>query len=91
MDGYSACVFLKSTCIEEGQILHSHGTTKTDITCRCDYTRGYAYVKMPNNTCYCNPSYEDCSCYKKSCRKYEVLTAGKYNFIFQKNKCPKEM
>lgn len=79
MDGYNECVFLKSTCNDNGQILHNHGTPKSDITCSCDYTRGYAFVNKPNNTCYCNPRYEDCSCYKKSCRENEVLTAGKNN------------
>lgn len=81
MDGYSKCVFSKSTCTEEGQILHSNGTTKTDKTCRCDYTKGYAYVKIPKTTCYCDPTREDCSCYKKPCGENKVLTAGKQNFM----------
>lgn len=84
MDGYSACIFLKSTCNEEGQVLHSNGTTKSDITCRCDYTEGYAFVKIPKQICYCDPIHEDCSCYKMSCGEDEVLTEGKHNVIFRK-------
>ncbi|VDI09723.1 Hypothetical predicted protein [Mytilus galloprovincialis] len=79
MDGNSDCVFLKSMCSEDGQIVYSNGTTKTDITCRCDYTRGYNFVKIPKHTCYCDPSREDCSCYKKPCGDHEVLTADIHN------------
>lgn len=83
MNGNSKCVFLKSICTEDGQILYSDGTTKTDVTCRCDYSRGYAYVNIPKHTCYCDPLSEDCSCYKKSCGDNEELTAGKHGFPFR--------
>ena len=66
--GNSDCIFRKSLCTEEGQILFSNGTTKTDSTCRCDYKQGYAFVTVPRNKCSCRPSEEDCSCYLKKCQ-----------------------
>ena len=67
-NGNSDCIFRKSLCTEEGQILFSNGTTKTDSTCRCDYIQGYAFVTVPRNKCSCLPSEEDCSCYLKKCQ-----------------------
>ena len=67
-NGNSDCIFRKSLCTEEGQILFTNGTTETDSTCRCDYIQGYAFVAVPRNKCSCLPSDEDCSCYKKKCQ-----------------------
>ena len=67
-NGNSDCIFRKSLCTEEGQILFTNGTTETDSTCRCDYTQGYAFVTVPRSKCYCRPSEEDCSCYLKKCQ-----------------------
>jgi hypothetical protein len=67
-NGNSDCIFRKSLCTEEGQTLFSNGTTRTDSTCRCDYTQGYAFVTVPRSKCSCRPSEEDCSCYLKKCQ-----------------------
>ncbi|XP_063430348.1 uncharacterized protein LOC134712574 isoform X2 [Mytilus trossulus] len=70
------CWYEKSSCTEEGQIIFSNGSATNDRTCRCDYTKGYAFISTPINTCYCVPSKENCSCYKKEClNKKEVLNA----------------
>lgn len=71
------CTFKKSQCAEDGQILFNNGSTEKDRSCRCDYTRGYAFITKPKNECFCNLSHEDCSCYKKYCTYNKVLTPGK--------------
>ena len=60
-NGNSDCVFLKSFCEEEGQVIANNGTSSTDRSCRCDYTRGYVYVTPPSDICSCVPSSEDCT------------------------------
>lgn len=72
--GMSDCIFEKSICNEEGQIVYQADSTKDDRTCRCDYTKNYAFVKTPRNLCYCNPTEEDCSCYIRSCRLNYTLS-----------------
>ncbi|CAC5398077.1 unnamed protein product [Mytilus coruscus] len=72
-EGNSKCIFQKSACSEDGQIIHNNGNTTSDITCRCDYTRGYGFVIKPKHTCFCYPTEEDCSCYKKKCNTNELL------------------
>ncbi|CAC5405642.1 SRP54 [Mytilus coruscus] len=62
------CWYLKNNCMEEGQVLCDNRTGDLDRTCRCDYTKGYAFVQSPKNNFSCIPSEEDCSCYKKICR-----------------------
>ncbi|XP_052103446.1 uncharacterized protein LOC127736920 [Mytilus californianus] len=58
------CLFKKSHCTSEGQILCSNGSELSDVTCRCDYQDGYAMVQ----TKCCSPTlFEDCTCYKKRC------------------------
>ncbi|CAG2194443.1 unnamed protein product [Mytilus edulis] len=59
------CIFLKATCNEEGQVVHDKGNRNTDITCKCDYTKGYDFLVKPRNPCFCIPSEEDCSCFLK--------------------------
>ncbi|VDI51969.1 Hypothetical predicted protein [Mytilus galloprovincialis] len=63
------CIFLKSACNEEGLVVYDNGNRNTDITCRCDYTRGYDFIVKPRNRCFCVPSEEDCSCHLKMCPK----------------------
>lgn len=70
------CKFGKSVCTDEGQVLFSLGTAKTDSTCRCDYTKGYDFVVRPKSSCFCFPSEEDCSCYIRNCPSGFVLSPG---------------
>ncbi|CAG2246546.1 unnamed protein product [Mytilus edulis] len=77
----SECIFKKSSCNDEGLIVHKEGNSTSDKTCRCDYTRGYAFVDRPKRECYCDPNTEDCSCYRKQCNINQVLTPG--NCIFR--------
>lgn len=71
---YYQCQFRKSGCSEEGQLKYNMAeTTTNDTKCGCDYTRGYAFVGKPRNTCYCIPSEEDCSCYLNKCKKEQKL------------------
>ncbi|XP_076116782.1 uncharacterized protein LOC143084258 [Mytilus galloprovincialis] len=79
------CIFEKSKCIENGQFLFKNGTTETDRSCRCDYTRGYAFITKPKNLCSCIPSEEDCNCYKKSCPHRGLLTPD-YECATEKDK-----
>ncbi|XP_076114540.1 uncharacterized protein LOC143082635 [Mytilus galloprovincialis] len=88
----SSCVLLKSECNEDGQIIFSEGTTTYDRSCRCNYIKNYAFVTKPKSSCYCLPSQEDCSCYKKKCPidhylspDYQCVHFSKLTGIFQ---CP---
>lgn len=74
------CVFQKSTCPEEGQILFHHGSPKKDLTCRCNFQNGYGFIKEIPSKCDCIPSKEDCSCYIKSnqCFPGHRLISGKF-------------
>ncbi|XP_052074216.1 uncharacterized protein LOC127712064 [Mytilus californianus] len=65
--GNSECILRKSKCDEEGQVVYSNGSYSIDTACRCDYTQGYAFVAKPKNSCFCNPSEEDCSCFRDNC------------------------
>lgn len=79
--GNSECFLIKSKCSEEGQVLYSNGSSSVDITCRCDYTQGYAFVSKPKNSCFCLPSEEDCSCFRVNCSK---LSPGEIFFLNQR-------
>ncbi|CAC5424593.1 unnamed protein product [Mytilus coruscus] len=61
-DGFK-CPYQKSVCSEEGQIVVNNGSNKEDIKCRCDYRKGYAFIRNPQNKCTCSPWTEDCSCH----------------------------
>ncbi|CAC5375169.1 TTN [Mytilus coruscus] len=61
----SACVFYKSKCSEDGQVLFRRGSHTDDLTCRCDFEQGFGFVNEMSNQCDCIPSIEDCSCYVK--------------------------
>ncbi|XP_076070597.1 uncharacterized protein LOC143042213 [Mytilus galloprovincialis] len=87
--GNSRCVYKRSDCSEEGQVVYRNGTEKNDRSCRCDYTRGYDFVTRPNHQCLCVPSKEDCSCYHKTCPnkyilspEYECLNENKWKLNF---------
>ncbi|VDI42110.1 Hypothetical predicted protein [Mytilus galloprovincialis] len=73
-NGMSSCIFEKTYCREEGQVIHTEGTADSDRQCRCDYTRSYAFIIKPKQSCYCVPSKEDCSCYKKPCPLGFIMT-----------------
>lgn len=62
------CCYLKNNCTEEGQVICENMSGDRDRTCRCDYSRGYTFVKSPKNKISCTPSEEDCSCYIKVCK-----------------------
>ncbi|CAC5358581.1 MSI [Mytilus coruscus] len=73
----SACLFQKGKCSEEGQVIYGNGTSKVDRTCRCDYSRGFAFLSTDRtDPCWCNAATEDCSCYKKECNDSQVLSPG---------------
>lgn len=59
------CIYLKSSCNEEGQITYSNGSTTSDVKCKCDEKNGYTFVTPPRDNISCIPSEEDCSCYRK--------------------------
>lgn len=73
----SQCIYKKSQCIGNGQIMYQNGTEESDSSCRCDLTRGYDFINKPRNASFCIPSEEDCSCYKKKCPHDGVLSSGK--------------
>ncbi|XP_076070588.1 uncharacterized protein LOC143042207 isoform X1 [Mytilus galloprovincialis] len=72
--GSSRCVYEKSYCSGEGQVVFTNGTLENDRSCRCDYTRGYDFVNKPRHRCYCAPSEEDCSCHLKLCQSNYILS-----------------
>ncbi|CAC5411445.1 unnamed protein product [Mytilus coruscus] len=76
--GNSECIYSKSKCTEEGQVVVSNDSLSSDAACRCDYTKGYAFVTKPKNSCFCKPSEEDCSCFIVTCTKlspdYQCIT-----------------
>ncbi|CAC5398305.1 unnamed protein product [Mytilus coruscus] len=75
----SDCVFKKTNCTEEGQVVFDKGNSTANRKCRCDYTSGYAFVTQPRHDCYCDPELEDCSCYVLTCRAKEVITPGSHS------------
>ncbi|CAC5398536.1 unnamed protein product [Mytilus coruscus] len=70
----SECLLRKSECTEEGQITIDNGNSTFDRICRCDYTRGYTFIKTPVHKCFCMSSEEDCSCHKRLCPIDHILT-----------------
>lgn len=65
-------------CKGEGQVLYNNGTLISDRACRCDYTKGYKFIKQPEKKCFCIPSEEDCSCYLDKCAVDLTLSPGMY-------------
>ena len=79
---HNKCVYKKSLCSEEGQLIYSNGTYIVDRSCHCDYTKGYVFVKPPRHQCYCVPSREECGCILKQCpNKTYVLSPGNSSFL----------
>lgn len=74
--GNSQCMLQKSNCSGEGQLMYNIGNTTSDRLCRCDYTNSYSFVKKSRDGCVCDPSKDDCSCYKKTCPDKLVLSPG---------------
>lgn len=72
----SECIYAKSICKGDGQIVYKDDSTKDDRTCRCDYKKNYSFITTPTNVCYCIPSTEDCSCYTKECPVNFTLSSG---------------
>ncbi|CAC5410004.1 unnamed protein product [Mytilus coruscus] len=72
----SDCIFVKSTCSAEGQVVYKDNSSKEDTACRCDNVKNYSFIKNPKHICFCIPSQEDCSCYIKSCPVNYTLSAG---------------
>ncbi|XP_071138933.1 uncharacterized protein [Mytilus edulis] len=81
----TGCIFLKSACNEEGQVLYGNGNRHTDISCRCDYTRGYDFLVKPRNPCFCVPAEEDCLCYVKTCVDSKYMLSPDYQCIHVMN------
>ncbi|CAC5408762.1 unnamed protein product [Mytilus coruscus] len=71
----SDCIFVKSVCSAEGQVVYRDNSTKDDRACQCDYEKNYAFIKTPRKFCFCIPTEEDCSCYIKSCPIDYTLSA----------------
>lgn len=88
------CIYQKSNCTAEGQHLLSGSGTTTDITCRCDYRKGYSYLIRPEDPCNCKPNEEDCSCYLKFCNEDHALSPD-YNCeviksdVIRQYQCPR--
>ncbi|CAC5358503.1 unnamed protein product [Mytilus coruscus] len=77
------CIFLKSVCNEEGQVVYDHGNRNTDTTCSCDYRQGYDFLVKPNNPCFCKASQEDCSCYLKTCSNTSLRLSADYQCMYK--------
>ncbi|XP_071143952.1 uncharacterized protein [Mytilus edulis] len=86
-DGNNKCVYQKSFCNEEGQIVHREGSMINDSTCECDSSLGYIFVTTPKHNCYCLPSEEDCSCRKLICDN-EANPCPAIGTDNQNNSCP---
>lgn len=68
--GNSDCVFQKSKCVQEGQIVYKvnkDSSLEDDTKCMCDYTKGYLFITLPTSRCFCTPTVEDCSCFREFC------------------------
>lgn len=73
----SQCVFFKSRCNEVGQSMPGFESASDDKVCQCDHNQGYAFINNTKDHCFCKPSEEDCTCYKKKCPSNYILTSGK--------------
>ncbi|XP_076071558.1 uncharacterized protein LOC143042939 [Mytilus galloprovincialis] len=61
------CLFRKTPCEEEGQVVFNSGNLISDGACRCDFSKGYKFIQQPKQKCFCIPSDEDCSCHISQC------------------------
>ena len=79
---HNKCVYKKSLCSEEGQLIYRNGTSIVDRSCHCDCTKGYVFAKPPLHQCYCVPSREECGCLLKQCPNASyVLSPGNSSFL----------
>ncbi|XP_052084074.1 uncharacterized protein LOC127721356 isoform X2 [Mytilus californianus] len=74
-ESMSDCVYAKSICSEEGQLMQKENSTKDDRTCRCDHRKNYSFIHTPRNLCFCIPTKEDCSCFIRSCPANYTLSS----------------
>ena len=74
-------MYQKSQCNEEGQIVYSNVSAIEDRNCTCDYSAGYVFLREPAGKCFCSPSVEDCSCYKKTCTDQSLLNKGIFCYV----------
>lgn len=72
----SDCIFAKSKCNDEGQIVYNDMSPSDDISCTCDTKKSYSFLKTSKYNFNCIPTEEDCSCYIKSCPENSTLSAG---------------
>ncbi|CAC5418342.1 unnamed protein product [Mytilus coruscus] len=81
-DSY-ACLFdehtdvFKESCTAQPSFVNDPSTTQ-DNNCRCDHIDSYAFLIQPRNKCYCIPSEEDCTCFRKKCPENSSLSSD-YN------------
>ncbi|CAG2216774.1 unnamed protein product [Mytilus edulis] len=81
------CPYQKSVCAEEGQVILDNGSEEEDVKCFCDYRQGYEYIFKPKHDCYCSPTDEDCTCFRKKCKdEGSILTSVTIWFIRIKRK-----
>lgn len=74
----SDCIFTKTICSEEGQVIKSVGSRRTDRECRCDYSRNFSFLSTKRKSmCSCDPTKEDCSCFIKPCGQEKILSPGR--------------
>ncbi|XP_063428650.1 uncharacterized protein LOC134711743 [Mytilus trossulus] len=79
------CALQKTKCSGDGQVVYEDNDPESDTTCRCDYTKGYDFVKPPRHNCFCIPSQEDCTCYVKTCRNMLHVLDPEYNCVDEYN------
>lgn len=78
----SGCIFMKTHCTDEGQLVYQSGDSNTDTTCRCDYSKGYDFLFKPKHPCFCVPRIEDCSCYLKTCSQSNPVNSRGMQLYF---------
>ncbi|CAG2257092.1 unnamed protein product [Mytilus edulis] len=83
-NGNDECVYAKSICSLEGQVVFHDLESDIDRSCKCDYTYGYAFILEPAKKCKCDPFIEDCTCYKKQCPLDSVLSPGTLSLYYYK-------
>ncbi|CAC5407952.1 unnamed protein product [Mytilus coruscus] len=69
------CLYQKSLCKGDGQVVFDNGSSTIDRKCRCDFTKGYKFVQRPVHICFCIPSEEDCSCNIIKCDVDRILSS----------------
>lgn len=65
--GNNTLVYKHSFCKDEGLVTYRNESKTISAQCRCDHTKGFAFISKTKQTCYCTPAIEDCSCFRKEC------------------------